>query len=345
MPAGRPWAGQAAAAVLLALAAFWGRTGQAGTNEPAIAWLRAVDGAHDWLSGLVTAGADRLDRHADELLTPEAREHSEVLDRFFGDRRIPGGAQRSRLDITTELQVREGVGLEPGVEVDAVINLPRTQRRVQFILRSFEEEDQVLDELLRRRTAVPEEEPEPEDQGEAGLRVTVIERGKFSTDFDFGMRLDPEPEPKFRLRGTLHFPVGVWRWSAYETLFWEKDDGFGLKTGFDMARALGERTAVRSYSSALISEAADGVELGQTFVLSRLLGPERAVAVKAAVQAETGADPPVRRYLLRVNYRTLLYDDWLYLVVEPGADLPEERSYDFVPLVTFAVEARFGRMP
>jgi hypothetical protein len=72
------------------------------------------------------------------------------------------------------------------------------------------------------------------------------------------------------------------------------------------------------------------------------LDRRRAVAIKAAVQTASDPEWIWRRYLLRLRYRRMIHDDWIYLVVEPGVDFPASQDYDVVPLISLALEFRFG---
>jgi hypothetical protein len=156
------------------------------------------------------------------------------------------------------------------------------------------------------------------------------------------MSFDPEPDPEIKFRGIYRMSLGSWRASISQALFWERSEGYGEKSELSLHRPLGERTWFRTSTAAVWSESTDGVEMGQSLVLSHELDRRRAVAIKAAVQTASDPEWIWRRYLLRFRYRQMIHDDWVYLAVEPGVDFPASQDYDVVPLISLALEFRFG---
>lgn len=338
------WIAVAAAVLMAALSSAVGEVPPAGeepvvedaVETPRLPFLRAF---HNRMSGRVMNSVDRLDQILDRWLLTAEQERSQTFDQFFGDRRIDDARRRSYISLATEIEYREGGGIDPGVAFDAVIDLPRTERSVQLVIRNVRDADTTLVDILSRRDALTADE---ERNRSAALRILLLEESKFSVDFDAGMSFDPEPDPEFKLRGIYGFPMGDWRGSISQSVFWEWTDGVGEKSQIAFRRPLGGATWFRAATAAVWSETTDGVEMGQSFVLHHSLDSRRSVALKAA--AQTASDPEWiwRRYLLRLKFSRMIHDDWVFLEIEPGADFPESRGYDFVPLISFALEFRFG---
>ncbi|MEX2606333.1 MAG: hypothetical protein WD708_03225 [Kiritimatiellia bacterium] len=49
-------------------------------------------------------------------------------------------------------------------------------------------------------------------------------------------------------------------------------------------------------------------------------------------------------YLIRVPFRKPIYKNWMYLVIEPGADFHDDQDWEFSPLIRVKTEFHFGRL-
>ena len=231
--------------------------------------------------------------------------------------------------------------MKPHVGVNAKINLPNLDNRVQIVVDSLTTDDDSPhpDEHIER----PLRDLDDDVDISTAARV-VIEHGQDRVlDADVGLKIhstDVEPFVKFRGKQLLFKKRIVVRLTQF--LFWVSDDGFGETTRLDIEAHCPRRRFIRSTTEATYSEISAGVELAQTLTWYKILDPDRsALGVTLGADAET--DPDVfTEFSSGVKYRRKLHRDWLFFEVEPRARFPEERDYNFSPELHFRFDIYWG---
>lgn len=301
------------------------------------------DQIQESVSVYVREKAEDLDQSLDEILTPQELERSRTFDRFFGDRRRVDDDQRSRLKIVPRVEWSEANDITTKIKFKLKLDLPRTKDRIQLVADNLGEDRSALttfSESLSR----PESSEREEDTSIA-LRAEFGEHFKIKFRGDLGLKFRPEPVPKIKLRARLPWNIGNWQIQLSETLFWEGRDGFGEKTSLDFERFISKFTSIEFSSAAVWSETSEGVDLGQSVYVDHYLGRHRRLGLKMGVEAHTEPTFDVDRYLVRCPLSQKTHKDWMYVVIEPGADFPVERDYKFSPLIIFKLELIFGHIP
>ncbi len=310
---------------------------------PAMPPTGVVDQVHDTVSDYVIEKADKLDQSLDELLTPEEFERSRTFDRFFGDRRRKDDDQRSRLKIVPQIEWSEAGDIGTHIKFSLKLDLPRVKDRIQLVADNLEEDRNALSafgESLSRP-----ESTEREEDTSISLRALLGEHFNIRFTGDVGLKFRPEPVPKLRLKARLPWEIGNWRIQLRETLLWEGEDGFGEKTSLDFEKSLGPLTSIELSSAGVWSETSKGVDLGQFVSLSYFPSSGHRLDLKLGIEAHTEPTVDVDRYLVRCPLSRRAKKNWMYFIVEPGADFPVERDYKFSPLIVFKIELIFGDLP
>ena len=301
------------------------------------------DRIQETVSEYVREKAEDLDQSLDDMLTPQELERSRTFDRFFGDRRRADDDQRSRLKIVPRVEWSEANDITTKIKFKLKLDLPRTKDRIQLVADNLGEDRSALS-AFSESVSRPESSEREEDTSIA-LRTELGEKFNIRFRGDLGLKFRPEPVPKLKLRARLPWNIGNWQIHLSETLFWEGRDGFGEKTSLDFERFISTLTSVELSSAAVWSETSEGVDLGQSVNLNYFPGRGRRMSVKLGVEAHTEPTFEVDRYLVRCPLSQKTHKDWMYVVVEPGADFPVERDYKFSPLIIFKIELIFGDLP
>ncbi len=302
----------------------------------------------DSLHGRASAFVHRFSRGVDRILhgwiTPAEHETSETIDRFFGDRgESLVGDGRSSLRITPSINLSRADGVKPRARFGLTLNVPQLNNRLQLVASNYATEEDVLPgvtDLFSRQRRVP-----GEDDKSAGLRLIIANQRHYGLDAGASLRFRPEPVPKLKLKGELRHQAGHWMHRLQETGFWRSDDGFSEKTELIEAHAFSDRLVLTGSQAVLWEEREPGLTLGVSVSLQRKLRDDREIGVTAAMESATEPSLEVTAYALRVPYRQRLYRDWMRLKVEPGLNFERERDFTADPLITVALEIRFGDLP
>lgn len=324
------------------------------TNEPGSAadtnaWLieeaavppSLIDRSQSALSDYLLRSSESLDRYLDRLLTEKDKRRSEVYDRFFGDRRIEDQETRG-----TRLRVSPGIGYvhDDGIDYDfrfsGRINLPRLEDRLQLVVDNLQDDEDVLlgihDGFDRR------DGTDDDPDRTVALRYRALDLMQSVLDLDVGLRFRPAPVPKVRLRGRVSPGWDWWNVRFYQSVFWDDDDGFGEKTELRTRRDLSRKWFVTSSTAALRAQESDGFEFGQTLNLGYVASSRAAWIFKTGASAHTEPRTEMEEYSLRLAYERRVHSNWAFIEIEPGADFPRDRDFDFTPQIKFKLKLLFG---
>lgn len=302
--------------VAVVWAAVWAAAtapGAAVEEEPP---ARQVDVWHAWLSQGVTEFVDDLDR-------------------FFGDDRIEDDVSGTRVRLALGVDWNRAEGPSLLTRFRARLDLPKTVRRLQLIVDSFSE----TDELLER---VPIDDALRESKPDTGVRYIFRDEGPVRLSADAGARLGGNPQTFGRLRARLVVPMDPWEFRLIQTAQWYSQDGLGLVTEGRWSRRLGDNWLFRVASRLGWYAERDGVTPSQSFTWLRV--GRGGWGHRIAASAEWPDVPGGERasYRLVYGHRRRVFRDWLFIEAAPGVDFSEVRDYEPNPRMEVLFEALFG---
>jgi hypothetical protein len=309
---------------------------EAGTNI----WSTA-NGMRTTVSTAVTEAASSLDKYLEKKLIPAEDRPSEILERFYGLRRMEDEGNDSQIAVEPVVEYDEN-GFGAGIRFNVRLKLPRCQNRLEIIANNLDDDSVALQDFSTLREAA--RETDHTDDEVAGLRIRLIDRVKSRLSLDTGLSFRPEPAPRIRLRGRLVWSVGKFQMEPTESVFWQSGDGFGERTEFEIARPLSSQTVVKATSAAVWSETSVGVELGQSVSLFHVLNHRTVVGARAGIAGHKSSPTVVDKYALKLVFRRRLAVEWLRLSVEPGIEFARDNDFDLMPLIKVGLEAVFGKI-
>lgn len=311
----------------------------AGTNRPPAATeqsgqtagkkiKRWADHTHEYINRNFILYAKKTDRwlSANDL----ALEESDV--------------SRLRLSLTTQYMDEE-FSFHPACKLRLAI--PYTQRRYQIILDRFSNETMPAGERdfndRRDRT---------DNRTQVGMRFVDIVSTNISRHLDVGFSF-PNVIPYVRANASWSSPWGPWTPRLTGQISWERDDGFGAKSPFEIQRELVPRLWLKSYTEASWLESEAGIYFVQDFSLHWLRTDWDAVSPLFEITTRShpydydanGYDHPdnfIERAWFSIRYRRQIYKDWLYLEFEPGVYASREFDFKTEPVIRLKFEAVFG---
>lgn len=312
--------------------------------EPEVSTSGRIDSAYARISARVGRFAKNVDNELCAWITPDDQRTSGTLDRFFGSRADAGeDAGRSCLRIAPGVSVSRESGVKPLTRFGLTLMVPQFTDRLQFVANNFQQDEDVLPDITdffneHRQVA-------REDDESAGLRLNLLDTAGYGLSAGAGIRFRPAPVPSFKLKGGIGRQAGPWEYRAEETGFWQSDEGFGEKTALIHTYHYSDRLTLGSEEAVLWQEVQTGLTVGVTLSLRYALHGDRSIGLSGAVQGSTRPTVEVDHYALRVPCQRRLYRDWLHLQIEPGLNFDRDHNFTVDPIVTVALEFRFGYVP
>lgn len=268
------------------------------------------------------------------------------FDHLFGDYRLDEELEATYGRALVGVIWDEQYGLEDDLRFRARLHFPNMERRLNAFIGRDDREDVLEDAQRRGATSLPRMFDAADDEWLLGLGYRPISGGNGDLDFDVGMNFDFPVEPFVRARykhRTFLSDSDLVRFR--HSLFWEREDGWGLSTRIDYEHAFAGGSMMRWRGAGKISDITQGADWFTELSYYHRLGRRRALAHQIGANGETGMPVPVENYFVRLIYRQQILREWFFLEIGPGMawrrDTPGEPR-DSVPILRFGVEMLFG---
>ena len=259
------------------------------------------------------------------------------FDGFFGTPRAAeetpvGSFFRMRNSIIWD----EAEGLEHDIRVSANLSLPRISDRVRLLISSADSIDGEGFDDLRG---------DEDEQTRLGLRFLLSETGRTQFDLDGTIKVKTSGlNPRVRGRGRHTWGLTDTTLARFtQTVFWERDDGFGTISRADWEWLPNSLTLVRLTGRGRFSETSDGVDWRTGLIGFRQLN--RTTAIRSEIGAFGYTRPDFRAEEIFVNFRfrRSFLRDWLFYELQPEYAWPYdeqrgERRSDLRFILTLEVQ-------
>jgi hypothetical protein len=262
----------------------------------------------------------------DENYHPEGwldRTHSYVSERlcepavwfdgFFGDPRseeeTPVG---SFLRLRNSLRWDQSRDFGHDVRLSANIALPRLSRRVRLLI---SRNDAIEGELDRTDERVDAEDAETR----LGLRLVLSDRGRTHFDLDGTLKISsggPNPQLRGRARHTRELTRETLA-RLTQTVFWERDDGFGTGSRVDLEWLPDPLSLVRLTGRGTVSEGSDGVDWRSGLIGFRQINRRTAIRSELGAFGYTRPEFEAEEVFINFRFRRAFLREWLFYELQP----------------------------
>ena len=244
------------------------------------------------------------------------------FDGFFGSQRAyeetPIG---SFFRIRNSMVWDESEDFGHEIRLSANVSLPRLSDRVRLLISRDEsiEGDGAFDSDIDRG--------DDEEQTRLGLRLLLSETGKTQFDADATVKvnsggLNPRARGRFRHVQELT-ETTLARWT--QTVFWERDDGFGTSSRADWEWLPNSLALVRLTGRGTVSEASDGIDWRTGLVGFRQLDRKTAIRSELGAFGFTSPEFEAEEIFVNFRFRRAVLRDWLFLELQPEHAWPVDR--------------------
>lgn len=268
------------------------------------------------------------------------------FDHLFGDYRLDEELEATYGRALVGVVWDEHYGFEEDLSFRARLHFPNMERRLNAFIGRDDREDLLEDAQRRGATSLPRMFDPEDDEWLVGLGYRPISGRNGDLDFDLGVNLDFPVEPWVRARYKHRSFLSETDLVRFRhTLFWEREDGWGLATRIDYEHAFQTGSMLRWRGAGKISDITRGSDWFTELSYYHRLGRRRALAHQVGANGETGAPVLVENYFVRFIYRQQILREWLFLEIGPGLAWRREepgQPRDSVPILRFGVEMLFG---
>ncbi len=236
------------------------------------------------------------------------------VDTFFGDRQELEDASYDYLRLVNSLVLREGENPKYRTRIKAKVHLPQFRNKTSLLFSndSATSNDNFESEENKRNTL-------NDDNNESLSAAINYETEVYAkSKFDFRVGIDSSIDTFAFIKHSMPlYDSEDLQIQNFNYLFWEEEQGFGLKTQLELNKVLDEKTLFRWKYSILRAEKSDGNEWYNRFSLVNQISEERWIAYELGFNGDTVHRYKVENYRFSVRLRSQTSVDWLYLEIEP----------------------------
>lgn len=264
------------------------------------------------------------------------------LDRFFGDYR---NYQESN-DSVFQLDISHVMGYagEPklGLSVNLKVHLPNTEKKLQFLVETNPEQSAAVNPTKIRTDPIKKVATPVSIAAALRYEKAESERWHFSTDG--GLKLEGLNSSLFtRARVSLAIPLGEWRFSVADTVFWFNNIGAGESTVIDFERPVSKALMFRSSSNATWLNNSQNFDLRQDLSFFHALDERTAVLYQTSVIGVSRPETQVSEYVVLMLYRYRIHREWMFLEIGPQVHFMRETDFRTSSLLNMRLEILFDK--
>jgi len=252
------------------------------------------------------------------------------VDSWFGNRPFEDGGKVSDGRLSLGLLHRQDQGTDLNVRFNVSLRLPNAEKFAYLFIGRDDQRDVVTDQptafsqqqrLIRNRTE--------NESFVAGLGLNLPN----SIDARIGFRGGLKPYAQVRYNKSWTSQGGL-QTDFRETLFWAKDDRFGLTTALSLEQPLSPTLSLRWLGAFTVTQEAPKADASSVLGAYQSFGGQRLLSLEALLDAVQGSGVGLSDYGVQVKWEQPVYRQWLlaeflagHFWPRPDAALPRGRAW------------------
>ncbi len=233
------------------------------------------------------------------------------MDRFLGGQSVDYAANETvgRLRYSNFWEERDNH--TDSVRFRLRLNLPNTEERLNLIINSELDEEDVLNE-----DGIREGRDDESASGEVGLQLEAIERSRFKLRYRVGLKSGA----RLRTGVAAYYKKPIrsdYLLQVRKEIYWIDQFGFGSRLSTEFDKRLTDTRILRLDSRFDFNEVDPGVPWSQRLSVNRALSNSRIISTYLLAFGETRPDHYVEAYGPGLLYRQTLGRPWFFIEIEP----------------------------
>jgi len=290
----------------------------------------------------------RKDREREEWVD-KVRHHTHTnlcntvswIDGLFGDERDFDG-EKFRGKVSLGFRQDEVDGFDPRIRVRIRTQLPNMSKRFNAFIGRVEEDSYISNTEVDqdRVNAVGLRSTNDEDsEWLVGLGYRNPNSEDNGLDYSVGAKLSGGFNPYARAIHRHLFKASESNyWRTTQTVFWQRDDGFGVSSSLDYTHIVGDRDIIEWDSSVKYTEEEE-LEWITSGTWHHEFTPKTGISSRAYVRGESDNPVSIPEFGVTFTYIRPFLRDWLF--IETGIDWRWERESIFEDEYKSAVRVGF----
>ena len=271
------------------------------------------------------------------------------IDMYFsGSRAAMQSRQRSYIDISIKGVEEVRRPFEYDLNINTFFSLPNTQEKYKLILQSYNEDDSV-DAGLSDGV----ENAQKNNEVLLGVQYDFFETYLSNVNFEVGSKflgIYPDPYVRVKMRQSYLYNRYVEFWISNDFSYFITDK-IDNRSEFRLTHIVTGDQKLEWYNSYRfrekdIREPRSIHEVSNTLSISQLLSHQRGVALRGSIYSNR-FDTEVLKlnyYLLGLDFRQVIYDNWLYVELNPAMMWRSENHFVMTPRGSVMMGIIFGEM-
>ena len=259
------------------------------------------------------------------------------IDYFFGGIRVDEESNETYARISFETRFRESEQMKFSTRQRVRLNLPGFEKKLKLIFdkEGLEEEE---GDFIR-----PQDPNQENETGfDAALRYVVKRKAKWNTQLDGGLRVRRHrPFNVFaRMRNRFTWEPRKWFIMRFVNELYYFVRTYGrADTRLDFDFTFKNKSLIRLGNFVRWEDRRDYYEFTNSISYFHELSERRAMSFNVAATGNDEVKTTYTNYAVFMQYRQLIYKDWLFVEVNPTLNFPKE--YDFNPNLAVTLKLEF----
>ena len=262
------------------------------------------------------------------------------IDRFFAGDAALQKENKSFARIRAGMRLEEGGGVSDVSDLKFRLSLPATQKKLRLVIENDSDDDDSLEE--KNRPSSVSETSDDEDRFSAALQLISSEANLWDTKAELGLRASAPIDIFVRHTARRRWDIdGPWSVNFRQRWAYFKESGYRANEELNFERRISDNWFYRMKTELEWREEIDSMRAAQIFSFYHRIDDKRGVEYRAGTIAHSWHHTVIDNSYLAVNYRQLLYRDWLYLDLIPEIVFPRQNDYDPTSSFTVRLEILF----
>lgn len=265
------------------------------------------------------------------------------IDRFFGSERNFQESNDSVLQLNVTRVTGYGGNRQVVLSGRANVHLPNTEKRLHLLIESDPDKNLTTD-ARPGQAALTQSKQTPSSYA-AAVRYEKPQDNRWHFSVDGGIQLQGLGSHLFaRTRAAYSAKFDDWDMNFSETPFWFNNLGLGNGTQLDFDHQLSEPLLFRASSYATWLHDRQNFDLRQDLSLFQKLNERTAMLYQASALGVSQPQWHSSDYVLTVQCRYRLHQQWMYFEISPQMHYPQARAYHPSPSLTMRLEMLFDAL-
>ena len=262
------------------------------------------------------------------------------IDRFFSGDAALDDENKSFARIRAGLRMEEGEGLSQVSDFKFRLSLPATQKKLKLVIENSSDEDESLED--KNRPSRVDENSDDQERLSAALQFINKEADRWDSKAELGLRARTPIDIFVRHTARRRWDIeGPWSMKFRQRWAYYKESGYRANEELSFERRINDNWFYRMKTEVEWREEIDSMRAAQVFSFYHRISDKRGVEYQAGTIAHSLHHTVIDNSYFAIDYRQLLYEDWLYLDVIPEIVFPREDDYRASTSLTVRLEVLF----